>query len=275
MVFVLAKASKGKVLWTIAMTTLTLGQVIVLGFGLSFVRRVEEAELTYLKQQARKNLEWTIDESVFRQNEKIIPKQFFANSSRSVYGFYHSQDQDLILTIKSSALKRLFNENYLVVTESRVDEHLLLTLYYNPLRDKEAAVEDMIQMHQVVRYQKPELVQLYEREKALESEKKGTRETDKEKEAVLSQSERLQFCLNVPSFEPLYPFDSTQIVKETDEFIVYQTTANELDEDILNINFYRLYLGEDSIHGKYGWDKELFFPSMNEIASSEEDESSN
>ena len=276
----LAKNSKGKLLWTVTMTTLTVGQVAILGTALSFVNRVEQAEFTYLKQQARQTVEWAIDEEMFREHEKVVKKQFLTNADRSIYSFYHSQDDDLRLTIESQALKRLFNENYLIVTESQVGEHLILTLYYNPLHDPKASLEELVQVHQVVRYQKPELVQLYEEEKRLEAERQeeekaaqkeqtstsddeevSTEEIEEDEEAkekVAPEYERLQVCLNVPSFEPLYPFESNQIIEETETFIVFENRAMELDEDTLNVNFYRLYLSEDSVKSAYGWDKGLF-----------------
>lgn len=276
----MAKKSKGKTLWTLTMLILTLAQVGTLGLGLTFIKRVEEAELMYLKQQARKDVEWEIDQVAFRKNEKEIPKQFLANANRSIYGFYHSDDQDLILTVESPVLKRLFNERYLIVTESQVGDHLFLTIYYNPLHDKKAELKDMTPVYQVVRYQKPELVKLYEKEE--KKDETGSTNSDHSsletatleafKTSTLTEAERLQYCLNVPSFEPLYPFESDQIIKETEDFIVYQVTPESFNEDVTNINFYQLYLEENSIQGTYGFNKDLFFPTLTEEQVSDEAE---
>ena len=275
----MAKGSKGKILWTITMLVLTAGQVGVLATAMSFVNQVEEAELTYLKQQARNTpgSEWVIDQEELKKNEKIITKQFITNSGRTHYGFYHSQDFDLILSVESPALKRLLNEKYLVVTESQAGEHYVLTLYYNPLKANLSDLDQMVKVHEVVRFQKPETYQAYELEKQLREEaelieenneseiptEEESVEESKNKNLSSSQATQLQACLNVEEFEPPYPIKETSgIIHETDQYIVFENRELELNDETININFYDSYLTDTSVIGRYYWDDAVFFDSL-------------
>ena len=51
---------------------------------------------------------------------------------------------------------------------------------------------------------------------------------------------------------------------------MYQVTPESFNEDVTNINFYQLYLEENSIQGTYGFNKDLFFPTLTEEQVSDE-----
>ena len=299
----MAKKPKGKLLWTITMVVLTAGQVGILATAMSFVERVEEAELTYLKQQARNTpgSEWVIDQEELKKNEKIINKQFISNSGRTHYGFYHSEDFNLILSVESPALKRLLNEKYLVVTESKAGDHYVLTLYYNPLKQPLSDLDEMIKVHEVIRFEKPETYQAYELEKQLreeaalmeemeddqtlddstesetpdetESSEQAKSKTNKKDNTSFNQAEQLQACLNVKDFEPPYPIqDDSGILYETEQFLVYENRKVDLSHETTNINFYDSYLTDTSVFGQYIWDEAIFFDSAIQNPSAPTDE---
>lgn len=268
MCLMMEKKSKASSVIPILMILLTVIQAVILVIGISFVNKVNEAEVLYLKQQAREKVEWTIDQSKFRKKEVTLNKQFISNDQHNIYSFYHSQDQDLHLTLESSSLNMLFKKNYLRMTESEVDGHLILTLYFNPLHEEQAQTKDLLPAYQVVKYQKPEIVKLYEAERKREEEVEESEESElietesveeetlEEEQSMTPEHERLQACLNLPSFEPLYPFESESILLETDDYIVYGVSL--LESDALNAEFYQRHFGPTGVYGGYGWENGLF-----------------
>lgn len=219
--------------------------------GILIVGIIQAEDLkTYIREKAYVDIEWTLEQEEIEKDQTIV-ENFITTSDKLLHSYWHSEDKDLRLTVGSPAINQLKKENYLYIKESKVNEHLILTLYFSPLHPDEPGNEDLIPTYRVVKYKKPDVIQeIEERAKNKDTSTKELSDVD------VSES----FTLDISKYgelTPKYPFEESQIVFEDSEFIVY--TESLIKDSMMNFDFYRLYIGDDAVEGDYGWEKGLFY----------------
>lgn len=214
-------------------------QVVLIGtqfgiYGLTTSKLTEMKIATLEKRYS--DVVWEVDQAAIQKTEENN-ENYLSTKKNDIYTFWHSEDRDLRFTIESPAMKLLLREKYLIVKEGMDGEHLALTIYFNPLKTTDAEPKDLLPIYQMIKYKKPSIMLEIEKEKEmLEDDNADVSCIDKDKQL----------------FEPNYPFEESDVLKELDEFIVY--AKNLMTPNMLNGDFLRLYVKEDSIKGYYGWE---------------------
>lgn len=232
-----------KVIYFLLIQTVLIGAQ--LGVFIVAKNEVKEMKIASLEKQYS-DVDWEVDQAAVQKNE-MISETYYNNAKRDVYTFQHSGDSSLRVTLSSPAMKLLLKEEYIVVKEGSDDEHLTMTVYFNPLKIKSPEPKDLIMTYQVVKYKKPEIV--------LEIEKDAELLADKE--ADVSGIDKDKQLLQMK-----YPFEEADVVDEVDDYIIY--AKDYTSEDMINIDFYRTYLGEGSIYGDYGVEVKAFLDKTEE-----------
>lgn len=267
------KKGNGRILFVIFVSFAIVIQLAILLIGLFFVNDVKEAQRIQAETEARANVIWQINNEAFQETNQWIKINYISNRDRSVQSYWHSQDRDFRLTIQSDSLNRMIKEGYLLFGEGTDGANLSLTVYFNPLRLANPSLEELTPIYQLIRYQKPELVQLKEqewREWELYQEELTLTEEWKEKLNLNSSKKTSSSSQKTGSIEeevmtepePLvtyYPFEENQILYENDQFVVFESIRVPEDDPSLNSHYYQSSLGPDSIFGDYGWESGIFY----------------
>lgn len=193
---------------------------------------------------------WEVDPTTVQKSEEVA-ENYVNTAKQDSYTFWHKEDRDLRVTIESEAMRLLLKEEYLVVKEGKDGEHLVLSVYFNPLKTSDPQPKDLVKTYEVIKYKKPAIMIEIEEEAEL-----------------LANEEADTTCINADKqlFEAKYPFEESEIIKEEEEYIVY--AKNLLSDEVLNVNFYQTYLDDSSVYGDYGW--ESFGNEDNEEVAVEE-----
>lgn len=271
----MAKAKKGSVIPSILLVVGIVVQIASIGMVYIFLQDSKEVQKIKEVQEAKESAEWAVPIENLSATEETITENYIANSKQTVRSYWHSDDRYFRLSVKSPALKELMARRLLVVREGQAGDHLVLTIYYNPLRLKTPTSDDLVPLYRVVRYKKPEIAMLYENQSVEEdvmNEEVEVEEDiiDEDQEANestsdSSTSEDSEQAL-VKEEKPLiteddihYPFDELQVLVDEYEYVIYKENFYTPDAIILNKEYIQPYLSEDSFHGDYGWERGVFY----------------
>lgn len=266
----MAKSEKGISFPMILLTIGIVVQIVMIAVVLLFIKDSKEAQRFQEAQAAKESAEWAVPLEMLAESEQSAFQHYLANAEQTIRSYWHSADREFRLTVKSPALRELMARRVLLMREGQVGNHLVLTLYYNPLRVQQPEAEDLAPIYRLIRYEKPELVKLYEdqqkrEEKSSKKEKNKTQNEENKGENSEVSSETPQPSSKEEK-KPLikeedlhFPFESDQIIKETDDYILYVETMYGEDPTLLNKDFLIPYLTEDSFRGDYGWETSLFY----------------
>lgn len=236
-----------KVIYFLLAQTVLIG--VQLGVFVVTKNEVQELKIASLEKEYS-YVEWDVDQTAVQDNETIA-ENYYSNAKQDIYTFQHAEDNSLRITLNSPALRLLLKEEYIQVKEGSDDEHLTLTVYFNPLKVKNPGQKDLLMTYQIVKYKKPNVILEIEKEAELLADKEADKTgIDKDKQL----------------FKPKYPFDESQIIEQTDEYIIF--AQDYTSEDMMNIDFYQTYLEEGSVFGEYGAEVTAF-TTTNEEAETE------
>ena len=272
----MAKSGKGSSFPVILLIVGIVVQISTIAIILLFLKDAKAAQKFQEVQEAKASAEWMVPFETLSENETLSPQLYQMDATQTIRSYWHSKDRNLRLTVKSPALKELMARRILMVKEGEAGSHLVLTLYYNPLRLKTPTADDLVPVYQLVRYEKPALAKLYEEqqlaleEKAEEKDVEEVAEEDTEEvteETSVAEEEEKPL---IQESELYYPFTEDQIIEETEDYIIYVEIPYGITDLTLNKEYLTPYLDADSLRGDYGWDEALFYWESTEDESVEE-----
>lgn len=270
----MAKSGKGPLISNILLGVGIVVQVAIIVIVVLFIQDSKEAQKFQEIQGAKESSEWSVPLEELAENEQIILRQYILNPEQTLRSYWHSEDQAFRLTVKSPALKELMRQRILMVKEGKVGNHLVLTVYYNPLRKTKPEAGDLIPIYQVIRYEKPELAKLYTQQQSQGGSKKSLIETVKEKLTGKQESEEsasnTASQVVVKEEDLYYPFEADQIIKDDENYVIYASVVYGENEDLINKDFLSPYLDESSFQGDYGWENGIFYWDVDAEEETEE-----
>ena len=254
----MAKSGKGSAFSTILLIIGIVVQIATIGIIFLFLKESKDAQLFQAIQEAQESAEWSIPFEELPEKEKSTLKQFILNAEQTTRSYWHSEDQQFRFTIQSEGLKELMYNRVLVVKEANLGNHLVLTVYYNPLLQKKPEAEDLVPIYQLVRYEKPELAKLYE-EQERQKEKKSSKEEKEDSKTSNEEKKATSDVLKIKKEDILYPFEEERILKNEEDYIIYEQIRWSDLTNLLNQELLMKYVDESSFKGDYGWTDGIFY----------------
>lgn len=254
----MAKSGKGSAFSTILLIIGIVVQIATIGIIFLFLKESKDAQLFQAIQEAQESAEWNIPFEELPEKEKSTLKQFILNAEQTTRSYWHSEDQQFRFTIQSDGLKELMFNRVLVVKEAKLGKHLVLTVYYNPLLQKKPQPEDLVPIYQLVRYEKPELAKLYE-EQERQKGKKSSKEEKEDSKTSNEEKKATSDVLKIKKEDILYPFEEERILKNEEDYIIYEQIRWSDLTNLLNQELLMKYVDESSFKGDYGWTDGIFY----------------
>lgn len=254
----MAKSGKGSAFSTILLIIGIVVQIATIGIIFLFLKESKDAQLFQAIQEAQESAEWSIPFEELPEKEKSTLKQFILNAEQTTRSYWHSEDQQFRFTIQSEGLKELMYNRVLVVKEAKLGNHLVLTVYYNPLLQKKPETEDLVPIYQLVRYEKPELAKLYE-EQERQKGKKSSKEEKEDSKTSNEEKKATSDVLKIKKEDILYPFEEERILKNEEDYIIYEQIRWSDLTNLLNQELLMKYVDESSFKGDYGWTDGIFY----------------